>query len=1150
MNKINDFKNQCEKSIYEYINESENLIILQNKNLLKHFNLEYFQKNEENEIINDLKILEDSKKQNLNINSRVIFDQNNLTIRLYITEDLQKELSLSKIIVIIESFQIQISKIYNYENIENNNTIITIYDFKIENNNFSILKDDIKKQNNFLELFIHVCKNQSVNSISNYLSFQFGLNKRDIQFMNSIFAYSKQIYSLFDNDFLKKLIYKYSEIFNLFIILFNLRLNKNEYSLLKISENKKEIAEKIEKINDITEYNLIKKLYEILCSISRTNFFQKDKNNEYKEWISIKVKSSLINDIKNNGIFAEIFVFHENIEGVHLRSAPIARGGFRWSDRINDYRTEVFDLMKAQIKKNSIIIPSGAKACFIIKNLKNPTKDMVSGLYKIFIQGILDITDNIDEKNHLIREQNIIIPADMPLEIMNQEKIDNYLVAAADKGTATFSDLANEMSILNSYWLDDAFASGGSNGYDHKKLAITSRGMWISAQKLFAEINKDITKESINVIGIGDMSGDVFGNGMLLSKKIKLIAAFNHNHIFIDPNPDEEISYNERLRLFKIPYSTWDDYDRSKISKDGFIFKRSEKTIEINQTIAKLLGIENNNHILTPNELIKYILKSKADLLFNGGIGTFIKSSLENNSDAEDRTNDQIRINGMDLRVLVVAEGGNLGFTQKGRIEYAKFGGRSLAGFQKNIAKINTDFIDNSAGVSCSDKEVNIKIVLKIAIANKKITLNERNELLKSMENEVCELVLKDNILQNNLLMMEEYRAERNISWHIYLINKLEKEGLLNREFENIQSEKDLMILYNSKGSLTRPELCILVSYAKIWLKNKILQSIIPDNKYFEKFLIGYFPSIMQEKFKQEIINHPLKREIITNYIANTIINRMGITFLFSLMEKASFNFNDIIYSYFIVRDSYNIREIWHNIEYKYQFQNNLSKIITFLEIKKYTNYIISRLLKLKNINFSQIEENVNLFKDKINFSIENFEKLASKKNLNYFNKKCEIYKKNINQQEIYTLLAKISGIIFVPFITKLSNEKNIDFEILMSLYFLIEEKLETRQLRKHISNITLSSNNLYDEISISILLEDISLYQNNILRYLINKLNIQENKKDKKLYEKILSSWEKEFEITLKSYNEIKGIIMQNNIFQYSHLILLINKLQNLYNN
>ena len=592
----------------------------------------------------------------------------------------------------------------------------------------------------------------------------------------------------------------------------------------------------------------------------RTNYFQRDENGDGKACISIKLDPSGIREMPLPRPKYEIFVYSPDVEGVHLRGGDVARGGLRWSDRREDFRTEILGLMKAQVVKNTVIVPTGAKGGFFPKRPPAGDRDAVmqNGIqcYKTFVSGLLDITDNVVEGQ--------IVP---PKNVVRRDSDDPYLVVAADKGTASFSDIANEISASYNFWLDDAFASGGSAGYDHKKMGITARGGWEAVKRHFRELGVNTQKEPFTVAGIGDMSGDVFGNGMLLSRKIRLLAAFNHLHIFLDPDPDTAASFRERQRLFRKPRSGWADYDDSVISKGGGVFSRQAKTIRLSAEARRMLGT--SELTMQPDQLIRAILKMKVDLLWNGGIGTYVKASSEGHSDVGDLTNDGVRVTADDLRCNVIGEGGNLGLTQRARIEFAQCGGR-----------INTDFIDNSGGVDSSDREVNIKILLSDVGAKTRMTRDRRNQLLASMTDEVADLVLRNNYLQTQAISMSEVRSVERIDEMARLITNLEKTGLLDRELEFLPDEAEIEDRRLRKQGFTRPELAVILSYAKI----DLYDGLIDSGQTLEDFLVvdplRYFPAVLRKRYADYLPGHRLSREILATLIANDLINRMGPSFV------------------------------------------------------------------------------------------------------------------------------------------------------------------------------------------------------------------------------------------------------------------------------
>lgn len=572
-------------------------------------------------------------------------------------------------------------------------------------------------------------------------------------------------------------------------------------------------------------------------------------------------------------------MYSPRVEGVHLRFGKVARGGLRWSDRREDFRTEILGLVKAQMVKNTVIVPVGAKGGFVAKQLPDPSVDrdawLAEGIasYKTFISALLDITDNLVAGE--------VVP---PSDVVRHDEDDTYLVVAADKGTATFSDIANDVAISYDFWLGDAFASGGSAGYDHKGMGITARGAWESVKRHFRELGHDTQTQDFTVVGVGDMSGDVFGNGMLLSEHIRLVAAFDHRHIFIDPNPDAAVSYAERRRLFDLPRSSWADYNKELLSTGGGIHPRTAKSIPVNAQMRAALGIEQGITKLTPAELMQAILKAPVDLLWNGGIGTYVKSSAESNADVGDKANDAIRVNGEDLRVKVVGEGGNLGLTQLGRIE-----------FDRNGGKVNTDAIDNSAGVDTSDHEVNIKILLNGLVADGDMTVKQRNKILAQMTDEVGQLVLRNNYAQNTALANAVAQSPSLLHAHQRFMRRLGRDGHLDRGLEFLPTDRQIRELLNNGRGLSQPELAVLLAYTKITVADELIHTDLPDDPYLQKLLHAYFPKQLREKFAEAIDGHALRREIVTTVLVNDTVNTGGSTFLHRLREETGASMEEIV---------------------------------------------------------------------------------------------------------------------------------------------------------------------------------------------------------------------------------------------------------------
>lgn len=719
------------------------------------------------------------------------------------------------------------------------------------------------------------------------------LSWREISLLRTYVKYLRQIGFRFTQPYIEKTLLDNPTITHHLVELFLLRHDPRHQK--KNTDNQgikieNEIIKSLEMVTSLDEDRIVRRILSLIKATLRTNYFLE------KEYISIKLDSRNIPDLPLPAPLYEIFVYSSRFEGIHLRNTKVARGGIRWSDRLEDFRTEILGLMKAQVVKNAIIVPSGAKGGFVLKAVKTKTtREMLQSeviyCYKEFIRGLLDITSNIVGG----KEVN-------PKNVVCYDDYDSYLVVAADKGTATFSDIANDISKEYNFWLADAFASGGSTGYDHKEMGITARGAWESIKRHFRELSINPMKDDITVIGIGDMSGDVFGNGMLYSKHIRLVAAFDHRHIFLDPTPDAEKSYQERKRLFALPISNWGDYNTKLISKGGGVYSRSEKSIPISPQLKKALAIEDN--ALAPMDLIKAILKAPVDLLYNGGIGTYVKAQSESNADVGDRSNDYCRVDGADLRCKVVGEGGNLGFTQLGRVEYALKGGL-----------INTDFIDNSGGVDCSDHEVNLKILLEIDVSRGKLSQKKRNDLLASVTDEVAKLVLKDNDEQALVMSFSAFHSGQNLALHMDYIRELASLGALNREVEFLPSDRTLLERKSSGLGLTRPELAILLAYTKIHIKHALLNSTLPEDPYLSKLVASAFPPALTKKYKKEMHEHRLHRDIIATQLSNTVVNEMGITFVYRLQTETGATIDEIIRAHAVASNIFGTKEVKKLVE-------------------------------------------------------------------------------------------------------------------------------------------------------------------------------------------------------------------------------------------
>jgi len=659
---------------------------------------------------------------------------------------------------------------------------------------------------------------------------------------------------------------------------------------------RKSLLRLLNTISSADQDRILRNFADLIQAMLRTSAFQRDSRGRGKSYLSFKFDSNQVPDLPKPRPHREIWVYSPRVEGIHLRGGKVARGGLRWSDRREDFRTEVLGLMKAQTVKNTMIVPVGAKGGFFVKQLPDGgDRDQIMAevvyCYRSFINGLLDITDNLVEDN--------TVP---PSDVVRHDEDDPYLVVAADKGTATFSDIANAISLEHDFWLGDAFASGGSNGYDHKGMGITAKGAWESVRRHFRELGLNIQTDEFDVVGIGDMSGDVFGNGMLLSDKIRLKAAFNHQHIFIDPDPDAASSFKERKRLFDLPRSSWADYDADLISEGGGIFSRQSKTIPLSGPVREWLEVDEQE--LSPQALIRALLKSRFDLLWNGGIGTYVKSSEQSHADVDDLANNPVRVDANQLQCRVVGEGGNLGLTQQARIQFALDNG-----------KINTDFIDNSAGVDCSDHEVNIKILLNQAVLAGRIDIEQRNQLLSEMTDEVEALVLRSNYLQTQAISQMESMTSIRLGAEAQFISMLERHGVIDRDLEGLPDEDDLRERVTRGLGLMRPEMAVLFSFSKIMLYQQLIGSAVPEDPYLARELEDYFPQPLRELCSDLMPQHRLKREIIATRVTNNLVNRMGAYFANRIQEDTGASPATVAKAFTVVREIFEARNYWHELE-------------------------------------------------------------------------------------------------------------------------------------------------------------------------------------------------------------------------------------------
>ncbi len=905
----------------------------------------------------------------------------------------------------------------------------------------------------FQDAFAHIWRNKVENDGFNHLVLRAKLTWREIVILRAYCKYLRQAGIAFSQSYMERTLAVNSTIARKLVKLFHVCFDpgydgdrKKDAAQLVV-----EIQEDLDAVTNLDEDRILRSFLGLIQATLRTNYYQKTEAGEDKDYVSFKFDPSSIPELPEPRPMFEIFVYSPRVEGVHLRGGPVARGGLRWSDRREDFRTEVLGLVKAQMVKNAVIVPVGSKGGFVPKQLPSGDREAILAegvaCYKTFIRGLLDITDNL--------VANEVKP---PKEVVRQDGDDPYLVVAADKGTATFSDIANGIAKEYGFWLGDAFASGGSQGYDHKGMGITARGAWESVKRHFRELGVNIQTTDFEVIGIGDMGGDVFGNGMLLSEHIRLIGAFNHMHIFLDPNPDSAKSFKERKRLFEKPRSSWEDYDKNLISKGGGVYSRAAKSVELSEEVREALGIEYKS--LTPNELIRAMLKAPVDLLWNGGIGTYVKSSEQHNDAVGDRANDGVRINASELRCKVVGEGGNLGFTQLGRIEYASNGGR-----------VFTDAIDNSAGVDCSDHEVNIKILLNKVVEEGDITEKQRNTLLAEMTDEVAELVLRNNYLQTQALSLANAQSASLLEVHSRLIRRLERDGELAREIEYLPGNEEIQERMKVDKGLTTPELSVLIAYVKIGLFQDLLASNLPRDDYLVSELEDYFPDPLQKRYKDRMPAHRLAAEIISTVVANEVVNRSGITYVFRLGEETGAEAADVSRAYLVAREIFGMKRVWDAIESLDNKVPAQSQILMLLEGRKLLERASRWLLRKRRSGF-HIAATCRHFSAGIEQLAEALPKLVMAQT----RKAMEKQGKKLVNADVPLALAKRIAIFNELYsaldIVEVSKAVGVGVEQVAAVYFALGAKLDLHWMRDQI--VALPRENRWQALARAALRDDL----------------------------------------------------------------------------
>ncbi len=942
----------------------------------------------------------------------------------------------------------------------------------------------------FHQAFGLIWRGETENDGFNRLVLCAGLTAREVTVLRAMCKYLLQAQIPFSQAYMEQTLAGNPEIARLLVELFLRRFDPSEERNGSSQEEpgrgdacaaiSARIENLLEQVTHLDEDRIIRRFRNLIQSMSRTNFFQTGAGGEPKPYLSFKLDSRKVSELPRPRPLCEIFVYSARLEAVHLRGGRVARGGIRWSDRREDFRTEVLGLMKAQMVKNAVIVPVGSKGGFVVKQPPEGGREElmreVEECYRTMMRGILDLTDNLVAGE--------VVP---PRAVVRLDGDDPYLVVAADKGTATFSDIANGISEEYDFWLGDAFASGGSAGYDHKKMGITARGAWESVKRHFRERGKNIQNESFTVVGVGDMSGDVFGNGMLLSRHIRLLGAFNHLHVFVDPDPDPETSWAERRRLFELQRSSWNNYDPGLISPGGGVFDRAAKSIALSPRIRELFDIEEER--VTPSELIRKMLSAEVELLWLGGIGTYVKARNESHAMVGDRANDPLRVDAGEVRAKVIGEGANLGVTQRARIELGQLGSR-----------LNTDSIDNSAGVDCSDHEVNIKILLGEVEAAGDLTRKQRDELLREMTGEVAELVLRDNILQTQAITVTHRLGAHLSDRTARFIRALERAGRLDRKIEFLPDDEVLTERIKRGRGFTRPEIAVLLSYAKMELEGELLASDLPEDGYMEAELARYFPRALRERFPGPILRHRLRREIIATMVTNDIVNRVGLTFLHEVRERTGMAAADIARAYLIARETFNLRELWSRVE---RLDNLMPASVQASMLAD-----CGRLIERGAVWFLREEAKplditgqIERYAEGVKTVARDLETLLSEADKKLLAERSAAYVEEGAPEEIATLAARLPLLAPGCDIVRIAADAGVGVSEVGTIYFAIGSHLGFDWLRRSASH--LPSESAWDKLAITAIVDDLYGNQSDLTRRVIEAAGEGEGEVDEAAIER-----------------------------------------------
>lgn len=1058
----------------------------------------------------------ESGQLGIHIYRPILDEENRLHVRLY---SAGKQVSLSDAIPILEHMGLSVfgERPYRVKLSKGN---IWIHDFST---NASGVVGDLTGETGalFREAFTRIWNGEADNDGFNQLVLSAGLSWKQVFMLRAYARYMKQIKIPFSQSYIVDSLTRYPQIARMLVDLFDCAFNpQRERDGEALGAMHDALLKQLDQVLSLDHDRILRAYLNLIESTLRTNFYQCDGEGAQKCYLSFKVDPRKVNGMPLPMPMFEIFVFSAHMEGVHLRGGKVARGGLRWSDRMEDYRTEVLGLMKAQMVKNTVIVPVGSKGGFVVKHMpESDDREVVMAevihCYKTLLRGMLDITDNL--------VNNEIVP---PVDVVRLDEDDPYLVVAADKGTATFSDIANSVSEEYGFWLGDAFASGGSAGYDHKGMGITARGAWESVKRNFRELGVDIQSTDFRVIGIGDMAGDVFGNGMLLSRHIKLVGAFNHMHIFLDPDPDPEKSFKERERLFTTPRTTWADYSKKLISKGGGIFSRSDKSIPLSEPVREMLGVKQES--MTPSELIHHMLKAPVDLVWNGGIGTYVKASSETHEQVGDKANESLRVDGRELRCKVFGEGGNLGVTQLGRIEFSRKGGR-----------IYTDAVDNSAGVDCSDHEVNIKILLGQILSNGDMTLKQRNTLLAEMTDEVADLVLANNYSQTQAISMVAANSEQLLYEHARFIDYLEHTGRLNRALEFLPDAEEIARRQAANEGLTKPELSVLLAYSKMTYYDALIHSDIPDDDYLLVELDDYFPKVLGERYHSEMLTHRLKREIISTHLTNDIVDHIGPGFGYRVREEVGANIAGVTRAYISASKIYSTNSLWRRIE---ELDNKVAasvQIEMMGMIAAMLEQTVKWILRTRR-NAVVIRDLVDYFQDGVAELAQSLPKpLSSKERLDLTRRVKYLVGVGV-PRELAQIIAAMGPLSSALDIVDVARQAGQPVAPVGELYFHLGDILDFRWIREQI--MALGVQNHWHNLAKTRLVDMLNSHQRELTAQILASAG------NGRLGRKLLDGWIEENRFSYDRHSQMLGELKAKSSTDFAMLSVVVNGLAGLY--